>query len=106
MEIEDTTHNGWTNYATWLVNLEMFYGYELTEDKSLVDLEQELRYSALSYIDETVPDNTLVCSWARAFIHQVDFFKIASVIIQNRADNLPKSAYKRRKNLQERSNNE
>ena len=88
MNKEDTTHNGWTNYATWLINLEMFDGYELTEEVSLADLEQELRYSVLSYIDESEINNKTVASWARRFIQEVDFFNIARAIIQNRQDNL------------------
>jgi hypothetical protein len=27
----DTKYNGWTNYATWRVNLEMFDGFDARE---------------------------------------------------------------------------
>lgn len=27
-----STHNGWTNYQTWLVNLELFRDYDVTEN--------------------------------------------------------------------------
>ena len=83
MSIDKTEHNGWTNYATWKVNLELFDGYELTEEKGLIDLEQELRFLALSYIDEAMPDNTLASGWAMAFLQEVDYYMIAKRIIEN-----------------------
>jgi len=29
--MSDTTYNGWTNYATWRINLEVFDGLELED---------------------------------------------------------------------------
>ena len=40
-------YNGWTNYATWRVRLEMFDAYDGASDNDLdaYDLGQELRWT-------------------------------------------------------------
>jgi hypothetical protein len=44
--MNDKTYNGWTNYATWRINLEMFDGCNLTDDGwqklDKFDLAQEM----------------------------------------------------------------
>ena len=82
MSIDTTEHNGWTNYATWRINLEMFDGYELDEEKNQFELEQELRQRVYAYIDE-VCDEHIVSGWARAFVDEVDFYMIAKTLIEN-----------------------
>jgi hypothetical protein len=59
-------YNGWTNYATWRVNMEIL-GDIIFEEKASVD---ELK--------EITP--YLVEDYARAFISQVNFYEIAKLI--------------------------
>jgi hypothetical protein len=33
----DKTYNGWTNYATWRVNLEMFDGLDIADISFITD---------------------------------------------------------------------
>lgn len=46
----DVTYNGWTNYPTWRVNLEMFDGYDGASGNNLeaYDLGQSLREAELA----------------------------------------------------------
>ena len=71
---KDNTYNGWHNYATWRVTLEIFDGMEIEEPwtsefcKDYVEeiLEQECDHN-----------NTLVFSYALAFINDVAWGEIA-----------------------------
>jgi hypothetical protein len=72
-------YNGWTNYATWRVNLEIIDGIEID---TIICAE---------YIKEYVEDvvfgqyelsngSHLVEDYARAFISEVNFYEIAQRI--------------------------
>ncbi len=72
-------YNGWTNYATWRVNLEIIDGIEID---TIICAE---------YIKEYVEDvvfgqyelgngSHLVEDYARAFVSQVNFYEIAQSI--------------------------
>ncbi len=52
--MKDTTYNGWTNYETWRVNLEVFDGFDPSEYYSAFDLEDayELGQSLKAYAEE------------------------------------------------------
>ena len=68
------TYNGWTNYATWRVNLELFDGFEIDEEVN-GDYFEEL---AESFIFETsTVDSRLMEDYARAFISNVNWNEIA-----------------------------
>jgi hypothetical protein len=96
--MNDKTYNGWTNYATWRVNLEVFDGWDYTEngfhglsteDKSdvydlaeyLKDFAEEIIFEGCSY-DERRPDN-LVADYARAFLSDVNWHEIATHMIED-----------------------
>ena len=74
-------YNGWTNYETWLVNLEM----GLTDDshafeaRNLDDLIVELRGYAEIAIDS---DNTLATNFANTILSKVDWREIAEVVLE------------------------
>ena len=74
-------YNGWTNYETWLVNLEM----GLTDDshafeaRNLDDLIVELRDYAEIAIDS---DNTLATNFANTILSKVDWREIAEVVLE------------------------
>lgn len=74
----DTKYNGWTNYATWRVNLEMFDGAGF----DVSDYEWMRKWSALKdyaeeYICDTTPEG-LGRDYALAFLNEVNWFEIAS----------------------------
>ena len=79
-------YNGWTNYATWRVNLEMFDGGDFASDNDLdaYDLGQTLR----QFAEETLSEQAsgLVLDYALAFLSDVNWCEIARHMIEdNRA---------------------
>lgn len=89
MTTGNSTHNGWTNYATWRVNLELMDGDDhenVTAQTNVLELSKQLRESTLSYIDEACNDN-LVNGWATAFVEEVNFYEIAQHIVDCCDDN-------------------
>ena len=66
-------YQGWTNYATWRVNLEVFDGYEPDEAVD-ADYIKDMLEEAI----ETNPD--LAISYALAFVNDVNYYEIADSI--------------------------
>lgn len=71
-------HNGWTNYATWRVNLEIIDGIDWYECEH-VDAD---------YVKELVEDivfsqheENLMSDYAHAFLSEVNYHEIAEHII-------------------------
>ena len=71
--MEQRKYNGWTNYATWRVNLELFDGYE-TEYPIEAHYIEEL---AIEYLE---CNNELTKDYALAFLSDVNFYEIAENI--------------------------
>jgi NTP pyrophosphatase (non-canonical NTP hydrolase) len=81
----DTTYNGWTNYATWRVNLEIFdgmepddFGFSRNDEFTLTEV-YELADAMQNYADELIdqsPDG-LTKGFARAFLADVSWREIA-----------------------------
>lgn len=68
--MEKQTYNGWTNYATWRVNLELFDGSEGTWCAE----------SAREFAEELIYDSTpegIARDYALAFISDVNWHEIA-----------------------------
>lgn len=78
------TYNGWTNYATWRVMLEMFDGYETRTPVTAEDCE-ELADDIVSNYGEA--HSGLALDYARAFLRDVEWREIAAAI--NEANDLP-----------------
>ena len=70
-------YNGWTNYATWRVNLECFDG--MSAEDGYVD-DYYLRSVVEHLINSDSKANSLVRDWAAAFVAQVNFQEIADTI--------------------------
>lgn len=83
----NTTYNGWTNYATWRVNLELiddiqdkqtFFGInEYTETCDLAKTIEE-------YVEECLSNdmpNELTLSYAMAFVSDVNYYEIAQHLL-------------------------
>ena len=77
-------YNGWTNYATWRVTLEIFDGFDLRDAGlhrlDVYDLSQTLK----DYADDTLTidgASGLAIDYARAFISEVNWREIAQSMI-------------------------
>ena len=71
---KNNTYNGWHNYATWRINLEIFDGMEI-EEQWTWDMCQDY---AEELLDEQCNNkNSLVLSYALAFINDVAWAEIA-----------------------------
>jgi hypothetical protein len=79
--MKDTTYNGWTNYATWRVNLEIFDGMTARDvtGRSLSTVS-DLRHALQEYAEEIIdqsPDG-LAKDYALAFLSDVEWWEIAN----------------------------
>ena len=76
--MNDSTYNGWTNYATWRVNLEIFDGgpdwFDL--DQEAYDLGHDLKAYAEELIEDTTQEG-LGRDYALAFLSDVNWYEIA-----------------------------
>lgn len=70
-------YNGWTNYATWRVNLEMFDGGDFASENDLdaYDLGDSLREMALETV--AAQASGLALDYAEAFLADVNWCEIA-----------------------------
>ena len=91
----DTTYNGWSNYATWRINLECVDGFDprdhgfggiKTDDTDEVyDFAEYLK----QYVEEFLFAHTsglLIEDYARAFLEGVNWHEIAKHLIADYAD--------------------
>ena len=93
--MNDKTYNGWTNYATWRVNLEVFDGLNLRdwfdreqyETLDIYEVSKWAREYAESIIDDTTQTEitaaSVVNGWASAFLADVDWLSIGHHLIEN-----------------------
>ena len=79
-------YNGWTNYATWRVNLEIFDGMDFTDIPMLSRYCEPDTHEVSQYLKEYVEEilsqdcdpSRLAHSYALAFLADVDWYEIAS----------------------------
>jgi len=72
-------YNGWTNYATWRVNMEILGDIEFDEivsADSLKEIVEDIMFSQYKLGN----GSHLVEDYARAFISEVNFYEIAQSI--------------------------
>ena len=83
----DTRYNGWTNYATWRVNLEIFDGIDLeyfTDEIGTGDvyaLSKRLEEFADNVISTDGTVEGTAVDYARAFLADVNFYEIAKHLV-------------------------
>jgi hypothetical protein len=91
----DKTYNGWTNYETWRVNLEVFDGMTASDfdgaddaevdiyafSKQLEEYADEVIFSGVRY-DERAP-SSLMEDYARAFLQAVNWYEIAKHMVDD-----------------------
>ena len=84
----NTTYNGWTNYATWRVNLELiddiqdketFFG--ISEYTEVYELAKHIEEYVEECLSSDMP-NELTLSYAMAFISDVNYYEIAQHLIE------------------------
>jgi hypothetical protein len=78
-----STYNGWSNYATWRVNLELFDDYNVWDKHLMSDayeLSHHLRDTAEVYIEDTSTEG-LARDYAMAFLSDVNWYEIAQHLI-------------------------
>ena len=94
----DTTYNGWSNYATWRVNLEIFDNWRMGEIAGYEDQDPEtadsydlgciLRNYVEELIDEQCPADGIAHAYALAFLNDVNYPEIAHRMIQEEIEEL------------------
>ena len=83
----NTTYNGWTNYATWRVNLEMFDGFDPYDyfSDNQATMPEWLADSLKQYVEDFLSDNCtqgLALDYALAFLDDVNWREIAEHMIE------------------------
>tara|TARA_S200002703_G_scaffold33276_1_gene28814 strand:+ start:1299 stop:1577 length:279 start_codon:yes stop_codon:yes gene_type:complete len=80
----DNTYNGWTNYATWRVNLELIDGINPWEDMQLGEDSWELAQALKAHCEEMVSEGAegIALDYALAFLSEVNFSEIAEHLIE------------------------
>ena len=72
--MKNTEYNGWTNYATWRVNLELFDSWEIeTTPEGCEEL-------ALEIIFPDDEKDSLAESYARAWLADVNWYEISEAV--------------------------
>ena len=83
------TYNGWTNYATWRINLEIFDGMEMKEMGWHRLDASDLAIAMKEYVQEILEIDTkegLTLDYARAFVSDVSFYEIAKQRVEESDD--------------------
>jgi len=78
------TYNGWTNYATWRISLELFDGWVIEGDSPITPEEVEQAIEEIVFEETEDQVNQLAKSYARAFLHDVNHHEIAAHINEDR----------------------
>ena len=83
-----STYNGWTNYATWRINLEIFDGTNLEDlTGSTAWDEDDLSVYLSDWVQEIIyndtPDGGLARDYALAFVADVNWREIAQHMIND-----------------------
>lgn len=89
--MDDKKYNGWANYATWRVNLEIFdgidwvdyFGGEISsmDISDIADQLEDMAEEAVSGYGEV--KEGIALNYAMAFISDVDWYEIAESIKEN-----------------------
>jgi hypothetical protein len=84
----DKTYNGWTNYETWRVNLEMVDGshwgdvIEGDQEPDAYKLGLDIKDCCETWIEESAPEG-LARDYALAFLSAVNWQEIAQHLIDD-----------------------
>ena len=81
--LQDQKYNGWTNYATWRVNLEMIDGSDWPSQIDSTDtysISKRIQSWAEEWIEESTPDG-FGRDYALAFLNDVNWYEIADHLV-------------------------
>lgn len=84
----DNTYNGWANYATWRVNLEIFDGMSPRDVTDTRDVEAYELGQAMKELAELIMEDRatgLALDYALAFLSDVNWYEIATHKIEEYA---------------------
>jgi hypothetical protein len=74
-------YNGWTNYETWRVNLEMWDGFDPRDDGieyTVPELADYMKETAIQFIEQDCTDkSSFALDYALAFLDDVNWYEIA-----------------------------
>lgn len=85
-------YNGWTNYATWRVNLEMLDGIDPRDmdwhRMEIYDLSEAIKAYCEEILEMEInhKGNSLVLSYALAFLDDVNWREIARHMLEEYAE--------------------
>jgi len=75
-------YNGWTNYETWKVNLEILDGIDSDQFQGM-DTD-EVAEALETIVDEVISTNLLIATdYARSFVSKVNYHEIAGHIVED-----------------------
>lgn len=90
--MEDKTYNGWTNYPTWRVALELCE-FEMDELIQIIENEASDVKDMMTYLQQHVGDileseangdfNSYSYNYASAFVSEVNFYEIATKLFDD-----------------------
>lgn len=77
----NTKFNGWTNYETWRIALEIFDGYEMPEGLTTTsEAAQHLQDLAHEILLQDINPNSLASGILDGFLSDVNWYEIAENI--------------------------
>ena len=82
--MQEKKYNGWTNYATWRINIEIWDGYnwENKTFEEVSDLTKRLEEQTDEVLTDYGENETgLALDYARAFVSDVNWHEIAQHFI-------------------------
>jgi hypothetical protein len=77
--MKDEKYSGWTNYATWRINLEILSDIEFDHPVTYDYVEELVEEVVFSQFDMSSGSH-LIEDYARAFVSEVNFYEIADAI--------------------------
>ena len=85
MTTENKTYQGWTNYATWRIRLEVCE-FDMSELREIIENECHDVVALMKYLQDYVEevvltdvnDSSLCASYALAFLNDVNYHEIAN----------------------------
>ena len=90
--MQDTKYNGWTNYATWRVNLEMVDSSDWHcrfDDMGQAPTVYEMSIALKEWAEEWIVESSsegFARDYALAFLSDVNWFEIAQHLIDDYAE--------------------
>jgi len=79
----DKGYNGWTNYPTWRVMLEVFDGMEFDDIEPSRDACKDFVQELLDAATGNAPEGSIFQGWVSAWLSDVNWDEIAEAVKEN-----------------------